>query len=117
MMLNQISLPSRASCICSVAVSLFSQLLSNHMLTGINRSWTNRSGSICAESGIACAMGFGGDRFKQSVGSRQKQLRLTVAVGPDSTGQAWVSTPKWISMPLLFFNLGLTFVIEWASSS
>ena len=39
-------------------------------------------------------MGFGGDRFKQLVESRQKQLRRTVAVGPDSTGQAWVPTPK-----------------------
>ena len=54
---------------------------------------------------------------KQLVESRQKQLRRTVAVGPDSMGQAWVSTPKVDQHALLFFNLGLTFVIEWASSS
>jgi hypothetical protein len=87
------------------------------MLTGLIDHGSIEADPFVAESGIACAMGFGGNRFKQSVESRQKQLRRTVAVGPDSTGQAWVPTPKWISMPLLFFNLGLTFVIEWASSS
>ena len=58
MMLNQISLPSRASSICSVVVFLFSELLPHRMLTGIDRYGPIEADPFVAESGIACAMGF-----------------------------------------------------------
>lgn len=41
-------LAPRASTIRSVAVSLCSEMLPNRMLTGFDRSWTNRSGSVCS---------------------------------------------------------------------